>query len=178
VTARPSNAPGLTLAALLALLLGSAALGQEPVLRGRCVGCHDGDSITLLTAAQTQIKIRVAFLDAPELGQPFGYRAKQAMSDLVFGKDIAIYPHTIDRYGRTVAIVYVDGVDAGLQLLRQGLAWTYTRYLPEATVDIQTSYRQAEADAREQWRGLWSNLQTPVPPIAPWLYRRSGRQTN
>jgi endonuclease YncB( thermonuclease family) len=25
------------------------------------------------------------------------------------------------RYGRTVAIVYVDGIDAGLELLRQGL---------------------------------------------------------
>jgi Staphylococcal nuclease homologue len=51
--------------------------------------------------------------------KPFGYRAKQAMSALVFGKDIAVYPHTIDRYGRTVAVVYVDGLDAGLELLRQ-----------------------------------------------------------
>ena len=44
------------------------------------------------------------------------------MSNLVFGKDIAVYPHTIDRYGRLVAVVYVDGVDAGLQMLRQGFA--------------------------------------------------------
>jgi endonuclease YncB( thermonuclease family) len=62
-----------------------------------------GDSCTLLVG-NTQIKIRAAFLDAPELGKPFGYRAKQAMSDLVFGKDIAVYPHTIDRYGRLVVI--------------------------------------------------------------------------
>jgi hypothetical protein len=31
------------------------------------------------------------------------------MSGLVFGKEIAIYPHAIDRYKRTVGIVYVDG---------------------------------------------------------------------
>jgi hypothetical protein len=40
------------------------------------------------------------------------------MSELVLGKDIAVCSHTIDRYGRTVAIVYVDGIDAGLLLLQ------------------------------------------------------------
>ena len=39
-------------------------------------------------------------LDAPEKGQAFGRRAKQAMSDLVFGRDVELVPHTIDRYGR------------------------------------------------------------------------------
>ena len=158
----------LTVLAVAILLLANAALGQDLVIRGRCVGVHDGDSITLLTSVNSQIKIRVAFLDAPELSQAFGYRAKQAMSELVFGKEIAVYPHIIDRYGRTVAIVYVDGVDAGLELLKQGLAWVYEHYLPEATPDIQASYRQAEADAREQRLGLWGDSQEPVPP---WLYR-------
>jgi endonuclease YncB( thermonuclease family) len=120
-----------------------------------------------------QIKIRVAFLDAPELGQPFGNRAKQAMSELVFGKDIAVYPHTIDRYGRTVAVVYGDGTDVGLQLLRQGLAWAYTTYLPEASPDIQASYQQAESDARQQRRGLWSDAQ---PPVEPWIWRKNAKQ--
>jgi endonuclease YncB( thermonuclease family) len=172
MTGRPSNAPGLALAAFLGLLLTVSAPGQEVEIRGRCVAVHDGDSVTLLTAANTQLKIRVAFLDAPELSQAFGYRAKQAMSQLVFGKDIAVYPHTIDRYGRTVAVVYVDGVDAGLELLRQGLAWVYTRYLSEAPTDIQASYRQAECEAKQPRLGLWSDTQTPVPP---WLYRRSAR---
>ena len=170
MTRRPSNALGLALILLLALLLNNTALSQDLVIRGRCVGCHDGDSITLLTAGNSQIKIRVAFLDAPELNQAFGYRAKQAMSELVFGKDIAVYPHAIDRYSRTVAVVYVDGQDAGLELLRQGLAWTYTRYLPEASADIQVSYWQAEAEAREQRLGLWSD----PDPMPPWQYRHAG----
>ena len=156
---------------LFSLFLVTPAFGQDLVIRGQCVGCHDGDSITLLTTENIQIKIRIAFLDAPELSQPFGYRAKQAMSDLVFGKDIAVYPHTIDRYGRTVAVVYVDGNDAGLELLRQGLAWTYTRYLPEASADIQVSYRQAESEARSQQRGLWIDPN----PLEPWLFRRAAR---
>jgi Staphylococcal nuclease homologue len=94
------------------------------------------------------------------------------MSNLLFGKNVTVRPHTIDRYGRLVGLVYVEGTDAGLQMLRQGLAWCYTRYLPEATPDIQSGYRQAEAAAREQRRGLWSE----PGPVEPWLFRRAARQ--
>jgi endonuclease YncB( thermonuclease family) len=59
----------------------------------------------LLVSGDSQITIRVAFLDAPELGQPLGYRAKQAMSNLLIGKKVAVRPHTIDRYGRLVGLV-------------------------------------------------------------------------
>jgi micrococcal nuclease len=96
------------------------------------------------------------------------------MSQFVFGKEIAVYPHAIDRYGRTVGVVYVDGIDAGLELLRQGLCWVNTRYLPEAGADIQASYRQAETEAWEQQRGLWSERD----PIPPWEYRRAGKKAN
>jgi len=44
-------------------------------------------------------------IDAPEKGQPFGQRAKAALSELMFGKDVKLRPHTIDRYGRLVARV-------------------------------------------------------------------------
>ena len=62
--------------AFLCLFLTSSAFGEQVVIRGKCVGVHNGDSITLLTPARVQLKIRVAFIDAPNLGQPFGYRAK------------------------------------------------------------------------------------------------------
>ena len=160
------------LAALIVLLLAHSTFGQNLAIRGRCVGVHDGDSITLLAAGNKQLKVRVAFVDAPELSQAFGYRAKQAMSNLLIGKNVAVRPHTIDRYGRLVGLVYVEGADAGLQMLRQGLAWCYTRYLPEAAADIQSCYRQAEVEAREQRRGLWSD----PSPVEPWLYRRAPAQ--
>ena len=66
------------------------------------------------------------------------------------------------------------GWTAGLQLLRQGLCWVYTKYLPEVTADIQATYRQAEAEAREQRRGLWSE----PGPVEPRLFRRVARQAN
>jgi endonuclease YncB( thermonuclease family) len=80
----------LALGAFLAFLLVSAAVGQGVAIRGKCVGVHDGDTCTLLVSGNKQIRIRIAFLDAPELGQPFGYRAKQTMSDLLIGKYVAV----------------------------------------------------------------------------------------
>jgi micrococcal nuclease len=67
------------------------------------VGISDGDSLTVLTAAKKQVKVRLYGVDAPETGQDFGSRAKQAASDLAFGKDVTIRELDKDRYGRTVA---------------------------------------------------------------------------
>jgi endonuclease YncB( thermonuclease family) len=115
---------------------------QEPV-RGRCVAVIDGDTIRVLTAGQQLLRVRLAFIDAPERRQAFGTLAKLAMSDLVFGHEVTLYPHAIDRHGRTVAIVYADDKDIGLEMLKAGLAWPYYRYLLQAPASVQESYRQA-----------------------------------
>jgi endonuclease YncB( thermonuclease family) len=167
---RPLTAPRLALSALLVLLLVVSGLSQEPVtVRGKVVGTTDGDTIKVLVADRQLIKVRLAFIDSPEMHQAFGYRAKQAMSALVFGKEVELRPHTIDRYGRLVAIVYMDGTDAGLEMIRQGYAWCYDRYLPEASEAIQASYRQAQEGARTKQAGLWSD----PDPIPPWEWRKT-----
>jgi micrococcal nuclease len=75
----------------------------------RVVGITDGDTLTVLTAKKTQVKIRLAGIDAPESGQDFGTRAKQAASSLAFGKAVTIIERDTDRYGRTVAEVILPG---------------------------------------------------------------------
>jgi hypothetical protein len=89
----------------LTLMLANTVLGQEPVVHGRVVGVTDGDTIKVLVADQQLLRVRLAFCDAPEKKQAFGARAKQAMSELVFGREVELRPHAIDRYGRTVAQV-------------------------------------------------------------------------
>jgi endonuclease YncB( thermonuclease family) len=131
-------------------------------------GISDGDTIRVLTADKQLLRVRVAWIDAPEMGQAFGRRAKQLMSALVFGKDAELRPHTVDRYGRLVCMVFVDGKDAGLELIRQGLAWKFDRYLPEASPDIQQSYTATEATARTKRIGLWAD----ADPQPPWEYRK------
>ena len=94
------------------------------------------------------------------------------MSELVFDKDVELLPHTIDRYGRLVARVIVDGQDAGLELLKQGLCWVYDRYIGQARIDIETRYRVAEALARSDKVGL---LQDPNP-VPPWEWRKDEKE--
>jgi micrococcal nuclease len=126
-----------------------------------------------LTVDQQLLRVRLAFIDAPERRQAFGTRAKQAMSDLVFGHEVTLYPHAIDRYGRTVAIVYADDKDIGLEMLKAGLAWPYYRYLLQAPASVQESYRQAADTAQEQRLGLWSDLN----PMPPWEWRKGEKET-
>jgi endonuclease YncB( thermonuclease family) len=90
------------------------------------------------------------------------------MSALVFGKDVELRFHTVDRYGRLVCMVFVDGTDAGLELIREGLAWAYVKYLTEASPEIQQSYSAAEAVAQAERIGLWVD----ADPQPPWEYRK------
>jgi endonuclease YncB( thermonuclease family) len=149
--------------------------GLEHVcIHGRITGVVDGNMINVLIRAKQQIRVRIAFIDAPEKGQPFGQRAKQAMSELVLGKDVKLRPHTIDRYGRLVARVLVDGQDAGLELLKQGLCWVYEKYFGEAAAEIQTNYREAQDTAQAQRAGLWQD----PDPVPPWEWRKEKHVTS
>jgi endonuclease YncB( thermonuclease family) len=97
------------LAPLALLLLANPLFGQEPVIRARCVGVTDGDTVKVLTADQQLLRIRLAWIDSPEMGQAFGYRAKQAMSELVFGKEVVSCRVAIRRRPSTKASVSGKG---------------------------------------------------------------------
>ena len=73
-------------------------------------------------------QIRLWGIDCPEKGQDFGTKAKQSMSILVFAKTVEVEPVMTDRYGRTVAFVRVGDTLVNEELIRQGLAWVFTRY--------------------------------------------------
>ena len=73
---------------LLTLVLAFPACGAD--YSARVVGIADGDTITVVTAAKKQVKIRLHGIDAPETGQDFGSRAKQAASSLAFGQTVTI----------------------------------------------------------------------------------------
>jgi endonuclease YncB( thermonuclease family) len=131
---------------------------------GKVVGVIDGDSIKVLHDGR-QEQIRLWGIDCPEKNQDFGTKAKQATSTLVFAKTVEVEPVTTDRYGRTVAFVRVGVTLVNEELIRQGLAWVYTRYCDRP---ICQGWKVLEAEAREKKRGLWS-MSDAVPP---WEFRR------
>jgi len=115
---------------------------EQVSIRGRITGVIDGDTMNVLILSKHEIRVRLAFIDGPEKNQAFGQRAKEAISDLVLGRDVELRPHKIDRYGLLVARVLVDNREAGLELLKQGLCWVFEKHVDEAPAKIQTQSRQ------------------------------------
>lgn len=148
------------------LLLANTSVADT--LMGRVVGVSDGDTVTVLDVANTQFKIRLMGIDAPEKKQAFGQKSKEHLSDLVFNKQVAVEYTKQDKYGRTIGQIFVDGIDANLEQVKGGLAWHYKQYQKEQSPDDRTAYAQAEEQARLEHRGLWRD-QAPTPP---WNWRR------
>jgi endonuclease YncB( thermonuclease family) len=91
-----------------------------------------GDTITVLVA-ERPVKIRLAEIDTPERGQPWASRAKQALSDKVFGELIEVRILNTDRYGRTVGHVWIGDRNINREMVREGHAWVYRNYLDDKT---------------------------------------------
>lgn len=139
-------------------------------LTGKVIGIADGDTFTLLTAQNEQKKVRLAEIDCPESGQPYGKKAKEILSQLIFSKAVRVVQTDLDHYGRIVARVYQGSTDINAEMTRQGAAWVYREYARD-----QTLYT-LEKDAKAAKTGLWS---LPVAQqVPPWQWRRAGAKTS
>ena len=143
------------------LLLVFSGFTQNNSFYGKVVSIIDGDTVVVLNKQKQQIKIRLEGIDCPESSQDFGSRAKQATSELCFGKEVRVEQSGTDRYGRVLAFVYVQDVCVNEELLRQGMAWHYKKY----NQDLELA--QLEVTARSLKVGLWAMK----APIAPWEFR-------
>lgn len=134
---------------------------------GKVVSIADGDTFTLLDAANQQVKVRLHGIDCPERAQDFGQVARQKLSDLVFNQPVKLDIKDTDRYGRAVAVVYtLQGLCVNEELLKSGLAWHYKQY------DKNEAWADLEQKARMLKTGLWSQPN----PVAPWNWRKEKRQ--
>lgn len=89
----------------------------------------DGDTIRI--GAES---IRLLNIDAPEIGDKarcqyeaaLATQARNRLVAILSSGDVVIVRHGLDKYGRTLAVVLVDGNDAGDALVAAGLARTWT----------------------------------------------------
>ena len=140
---------------------------KERTMVGKVVGVHDGDTCTVLSAEKVQYKFRFNGIDAPELKMDFGNVSKKNLSDLIFGKVVTVKYSKMDKYGRYVGNIFIDGKDVNLEQIKAGLAWHYKKYQDEQTAAARKSYSEAEIEAKAAKLGFWS-LPNPSPP---WDYR-------
>ena len=154
----------------LAIMLSASTYAD--VLTGRVVGVADGDTVTVLDDSRQQYKIRLMGIDAPEKKMPFGNRSKQALSELVFDRQVQIEYSKNDKYGRIVGKIIVGGVDANLAQIKAGMAWHYKQYQREQTEGDRIAYALAEDDAKVTKRGLWKD----ADPMPPWEWRKQQKK--
>ena len=153
---------------LATLLLFVAGNLNASILQGKVVHVADGDTITVLDANNTQHKIRLQGIDAPEKAQAFGQRSKQSLHQLVHSKQVSVEFQKKDKYGRTVGKVVFNGLDVCLEQIKLGMAWHYKQYESEQTKEDRETYAHAELAAQALALGLWKDKST----IPPWEYRR------
>jgi endonuclease YncB( thermonuclease family) len=140
------------LIAVMALATSGAAHAQ---LVGVVVGVPDGDTLSVKVHEQV-VNVDLKNVDAPEVGQPFGARARDSLAELCDAKTIALDELGIDRERRIFGEAECGGVDAAREQVKRGLAWA----VPGTA---KTPLRNLEREAKAANRGLWSEP-APVPP--------------
>jgi len=139
------------------------ARAEPPLPVWRVVSVADGDTLRAVDDSKAEHRIRLAGIDAPERGQPFGNVARERLAELTLRKVVRVNVHSHDQYGRLVADIEAAGQGVNKRMVADGMAWHYARYSKDAGLAA------AEREARAARRGLWADK----APVAPWEWRAS-----
>jgi endonuclease YncB( thermonuclease family) len=155
----------------IALLIASCQNFSLSTLRACTVvggSVHDGDTIRVDCGVE-QLRIRFACVDAPELDQPGGILSRDYLRSLLNGANnqVSINPVHVDRFGRTVAEVYVNGQLVQLQQSKHGMVWAWDRFKGNCSRwdEVERAFNQAQREGR----GIFASGN----PLPPWEWRRS-----
>lgn len=141
--------------ALPLILICSIAASAAPSLVGVVTKVHDADTITVA------VKIRLHYVDAPELSQPHGKESADFARELLLGRSVELRP--VGRsYDRVVSDVGLGGLDVARLLTEQGHVMLDPRFKPPAVL------LKAQEDAKAERFGIWKAKD--VEP--PWVFRK------
>ena len=129
------------------------------------VKVSDGDTVWVKDGGE-RVKVRLDKIDAPESDQKWGKESREALSQMVMGREVELKGDKTDRYGRRLSVIWCEGKEVNLELVKLGLAWHYAYH------DKTEAYREAEAEARREKRGLWKDEN----PINPYEWRKRKRK--
>lgn len=173
----PLYAIALIIFAVSLLSVGNVFVGHlhaanKNIIYAKVIGISDGDTITVLTESNTQLKVRLASIDAPERSQDFGMKSRQYLANQIFGKTITIKTRGLDKYQRTFGIIFLEDQDINELMINHGYAWFYRRYINAQPQEEYFRYDAAEESAKSQKLGLWE----APNPIPPWEYRHPAKK--
>jgi len=142
----------------------ACARSNDEIIRGQVIRVVDGDALTVVVDTR-QVRVRLAEIDAPEKKQPFSNRSRQSLSDLCFWGEAELAIRGKDQYGRKLARVICNGVDANAEQVKRGMAWVFDKYVKDPALF------KLQDEARAEKRGLWSDMHS----IPPWQWRKTHR---
>ena len=128
---------------------------------GKVLAVLDGDTLLMLRNNRPA-KVRLAEIDAPEKMQTFGETSRRSLSDMVLGKQVKVSSQAVDKYGRMVAHLGLNGLDVNAEQIRRGMAWEYSHFHGNKVLVA------LQEEAKQVPRGLWA-LSDPMPP---WEWRK------
>ncbi len=121
----------------------------------------DGDTVVVSKTSGELVAVKLLGVKAftssrdKDPAAPYGRAAIDALRKMVEHKPARVLLHDPpkDKHGRTLAALYVEGHDVGLELLRRGHAMVYTVY-PFAGMAM---YLEQQEHAKAEQLGLWAN---------------------
>ncbi|MBC2856984.1 thermonuclease family protein [Cetobacterium sp. 2A] len=152
---------------VLILSLFTMVLSFATTIKGKVIKVADGDTITIIEENGDKTRIRLYGIDAPEKKQDYGIKSLDVLKKLIDKKEVEIDVKDKDRYGRVVGIVYYNGMNINLYMLKTGNAWWYKQYSKH-----NAEFRIAEEKARLKKLGLWKESN----PTPPWVYRKEKKK--
>lgn len=149
--------PSLVLNLLLVVL---KVKPQKPAFSVKVIDVIDGDTFV----TEDKLRIRLFGVDAPELGDCMSQEAKDRLGELVVDKTVSLTEPIPDKFGRLMALVYVNDLLVNEDIVKNG----YGLYQREGGTETET-LKAANTYARENKLGIFSQecYQQDVNPDNP-----------
>lgn len=121
----------------------------------------DGDTVELVGGT----RIRLLLVDTPETTQGrndcYGQEAKAFTAERLTGKTVDLsYDEStcVDRFGRTLAFIKVDGEDLNAELTKQGMSCFL--YVQPGGIGRKDEFETYEAEAKTNRVGMWGRCES------------------
>jgi micrococcal nuclease len=146
------------------VLIEDVCQAETSFFYAKVVRVIDGDTIEIQQKMKTQ-RVRVWGIDTPEWDQRYGAQSSRYTRSLIIGKEVQVIPKAVDKYGRLVAVIMMNKMNIGEELIQSGLAWVHIYYCNEPVCDNWTNLQNR---AMLEHRGLWNDSD----PVAPWEWKK------
>jgi endonuclease YncB( thermonuclease family) len=113
----------------------------------------DGNTL-VLNSLNTNIKVRIQFIDSPEPSQPLYDIVKEHLALLVNGQNVEVRLSSSGQ-ALTFGKVLLGGQDIAIQMLRDGAAWYSVPDAESQADDDRAEYLRTESLAKDEKRGIW-----------------------